>query len=198
LPGLLAANLGQYLIEYRPAERWDAAFPRSAVFVHRFEDNHSYVMPGTQGNYDLAAGDVFEQGAKNSYSTDWNMVEVISIDDPSLTATLRLHHQDRVPFPLIELVGRLVGGVAVDGGGGIIIDGRYHPVPPRGPEHDILVQLVNYLGVQGIGDAGLRSQAQQAALSSIAGIVAARGDQLRPLRSPAPPAQLGEGTVQGR
>jgi hypothetical protein len=187
LSGLLAANLGQYLIEYRPAQHWDAAFPRSAVFVHRFEDNHSYVMPGTQGNADLVAGDVFEHGTQNSYFTDWNKVEVISIDDSTLTATIRVHHQDRVPFPLIELIGRLVGGVAVDGGGGIIIGGKYHPVPPRGPEIEILTQLASYISAQDITDIRIRNQAQLAAMSSIERIMATRAEQLEPLRTPAPP-----------
>jgi hypothetical protein len=37
LPGQLAADLcGDYLVEYRKKERWDASINRSAVFVHRF------------------------------------------------------------------------------------------------------------------------------------------------------------------
>jgi hypothetical protein len=197
LTGLLAANLGEYLVEYRPAQRWDAAFPRSAVFVHRFEDNHSYVMAGTNGNHDLVSGDTFEHGYKNSYTTDWNRAEVLAIDDTTLTATIDLQHTSRVPFPLIELVGRLVGGVAVDGGGGIIVGGQYHPIPPRGPAFEILTQLAAYLGVEGLTDVATRNQAQRTALSTIGKITTTRADQLQPVRTPAPPMRANEpGTEQ--
>jgi hypothetical protein len=112
------------------------------VFVHRFEDNHSYVMPGTAGNYDLQAGDSFKSGSLAAYSPG-SRVDVISIDDNTLSAVLRLSHRpaavaSRLPSALSSLLGQLVGGVAVDGGGGVIIGGVYHPIPPRGPESEIL------------------------------------------------------------
>ena len=62
LPGYLAAEIGQYLVEFRVRERWDAAIPRAAVLVHRFEANHSYLMPAVSGSEDLVKGDRFESG----------------------------------------------------------------------------------------------------------------------------------------
>ena len=47
--GYLAAEVGPYLVELRVRERWDAAIPRAAVLVHRFADNHSYLMPASSG-----------------------------------------------------------------------------------------------------------------------------------------------------
>ena len=145
LPGHLAAGIGPYLIEYRAKERWDADFPRSAVFVHRFEDNHPYVMPGTSGGFDLVVGDAFQKGSLVDPYVTYQRVEVISIDDAVHTATLRIHQRPRAPRPIWELVGELFGGVAVDGGGGIFIGGKFHPIPPRGPESVILQQLAAYL-----------------------------------------------------
>jgi hypothetical protein len=187
LPGLLAAELGPYLIEYRPAERWDAAFPRSAVFVHRFEDNHSYVMAGTGANYDLAAGDVFEVGSQDFIYGAWDRVEVVSIDDNELVATLGLTHRSRSPLPFWELVALIVGGVAVDGGGGAIYGGKFHPIPPRGPEIEILQQLVAYLGAAEIGDVALRAQVRQAAFAAIARTAEKQSARLDPIRSPIRP-----------
>jgi hypothetical protein len=186
LAGFLAADLANFLVEYRAKDRWDAAFPRSAVFVHRFEDNHSYVMPGTGGNYDLAAGDVFEIGNAASPFSTYSRVEVLSIDDSSQTATIRLHQKARVPFPFEELVARIIGGVASDGPGGAFIGGQFHPIPPRGPESVILQQLVNYMAVRGIQDVSVRAKAQGAALAAMSKAITARMSQLEPLRSPAP------------
>jgi hypothetical protein len=185
LPGNLAADLAGYLIEYRPRGGWDAAFPRSAVFIHRFEDNHSYVMPATDGSFDLVAGSVFEDGIAADPFSPFSRAEVVSIDDRRSTATIKLTHRPRLPFPIEGLIGRLVGGVAVDGGGGIIIGGQFHPIPPRGPETVILQELVSYIEAQNITDVALRAKVQGAALQVISRTVSARTQQLDPLRSPA-------------
>src|SRR5207249_4568088 len=59
LPGYLAARLGEYLVEFRSKESWDAAIPRPAVLIHRFEDNHSYIMSANNGDQDLVVGSIF-------------------------------------------------------------------------------------------------------------------------------------------
>ena len=47
--------------------------------------------------------------------------------------------------PNYEIVGHVFGAVTVDGGGGIIVNGKFHPVPPRGPEYQLLSALSNAL-----------------------------------------------------
>jgi hypothetical protein len=186
LPGFLAAGLGPYLIEYRPAQGWDAAFPRSAVFVHTFADNHSYIQPAAAGNYDLQAGDVFEWGVESFIYGSWTRVEVVAIDDASLTASLRLSYRPTSRLPWNEIVGQIIGGVSVDGGGGIIVGGVFHPIPPWGPENEIITQLASYISAAEISDVGLRAQVRQSALNLIGEVVSARSAQLNPIRSPAP------------
>ncbi len=44
LSGLLGAELREFLVEFRTKEGWDAAIPRSCILVHRFANNHSYLM----------------------------------------------------------------------------------------------------------------------------------------------------------
>ena len=39
------------------------------------------------------------------------------------------------------IVGQLIGGVAVDGGGWVIVGGYPHPIPPLGPVTEILQLL---------------------------------------------------------
>ena len=175
LPGHLALNLDQYLIEYRPAQLWDAGFPRSAVFVHRFEDNHSYVMAGTAGNYDLQPGDSFQTGSEQFTYYPWAKVEVIGIDDNDLTATLSVTYRPNIIFR-----------PPIFGGGGIIIGGVFHPISSREPENQIVSQLANYINAANITDVGLRNQARQAALEAIGKVVSIKSGQLNPIRSPAP------------
>jgi hypothetical protein len=71
MPGFLAAEVpgtpGGFLVEFRMNEAWDAGFPRSAVLVHRFEDNHSYRMIGIGGHSDL----VTSTGDPHSHSRAW-------------------------------------------------------------------------------------------------------------------------------
>jgi hypothetical protein len=84
----------RYLVELRLKQAWDEGIPRSAILVHRFEGNigqflgtHSYIMHGTKGQLDLAAGDVFisHDGVKQ-----YSRVEVINIDDAHNRAIVRL------------------------------------------------------------------------------------------------------------
>jgi hypothetical protein len=110
LPGLLAAEIpGGYLIEFRVREGWDGAIPRPAVFVHRFEGDHSYLMRGNSGVSDLVAGDSFGDAdpvddLRSVFST-FERVDVQSIDPAAPEATLRLRYH-RPPH--------LVAGPAVD------------------------------------------------------------------------------------
>jgi hypothetical protein len=63
LPGFLVARIGGYYwVEFRVNEGWDAAIPKPAVLVHRFDDqaNRSYIMKGTNGQQDLVGGDTFQ------------------------------------------------------------------------------------------------------------------------------------------
>jgi hypothetical protein len=89
LPGLLAARAGIYLVEFRVKEGWDAGIPQPTVLVHRFADNHSYIMSGIDGREDLVAGSVFQVGDPNG-NLPWTKVEVLSMDPDGSTATLRL------------------------------------------------------------------------------------------------------------
>ena len=61
-------------------------------------------------------------------------------------------------------VGIIVGGVAVDGGGGIIVGGHYHPVPPWSP---FLAAIAVYQAAAGLPH-DARARVQTEALRSIA------------------------------
>jgi hypothetical protein len=97
LNGWLAAQLppldngrGRFLVEFRLKEEWDAAIPRSAVLVHRFDGNQSYILSGTNGNVDLVAGDSCAPWVDGN---TFPVVQVVSIDEANRTATVRLLYE---------------------------------------------------------------------------------------------------------
>jgi len=101
LPGLLAAELpGGYLIEFRAPDGWDAGIPRAAVLVHRFEGGHSYLMAGNSGSHDLIAGDSFGDddpgGLPPITFSEFDRLDVVSIDPAGQTATIRLRHHSPI------------------------------------------------------------------------------------------------------
>jgi hypothetical protein len=193
LAGFLAAELGGFLVEFRVKERWDAAIPQACVLVHSLSDNHSYVVQGTSGNYDLAAGDSFQQGFESFPYAVYARLDVVSIDETARTATVRLVFRPAQPLPHFEIVGRIFGGVAVDGGGFIIVGGRVIPVPPRGPAMEILKQLETYISVREAEDLSAQMAVQRAALTGIARQAVGELRALQPLRTPAPRQLTGDG-----
>jgi hypothetical protein len=169
LPGLLAAEIGPYLVEFRVPERWDAAIPRACVLVHRFQDNHSYLMPAASGSQDIVEGDKFEVGNPALPFADYYAAEVVQIDERNHTATVRLRGQRGHSPHLPDLVGQLLGGVTVDGGGILILGGKIIRIPPRGPAFALVEQVVRYLEVSALTGAGtaIRVAAQREALTAI-------------------------------
>lgn len=184
LRGLLAIQLGEYLIEFRAKERWDLGLPAPCVLVHRFENNHSYIMADTAGGIQMGVGDVFERGAPTSFLGGHLRAEVLTIDAANLTAAVKV--TQRPFFRVPPLVGALFGGVAQDGGGGILVGGKFRPVPPREPEIQLLRQLAVYLAAAEIDNVSVRAQGQRAALAEMSRIIASADAQLQPIRSPAP------------
>jgi hypothetical protein len=184
LPGLLAAQVGPYLVEFRVREGWDAAIPRAAVFVHTLRDNQSYVHPGTSGNFDLVSGDRFEAGISAVPWSPYTTVEVTGIDSRNRTATLQVSHRPAEPQPRFDLGGQVFGGVAVDGGGFIVIGGKVVPVPPWDPTIRVLEQLVAYRAVEGVRNSAARDSLRQAALEEIAQHVEAQLEELNHLETP--------------
>jgi hypothetical protein len=170
MPGFLAAEVpgtpGGFLVEFRMNEAWDAGFPRSAVLVHRFEDNHSYRMIGIGGHSDLVTGDVFESGSEFPLFP-LTRVEVTEINEMRHYAKVRLSHRPAIRIPIPGLGGEVFGGIPVDGDGFIVIGGHVVPVPPRSPITRILEQVSAYQVADQIADPMVRQSAKQGAITAM-------------------------------
>jgi len=189
LPGLLAARLGQYLVEFRDKERWDAAIPRPAVLVHRFEDNHSYIMSANNGDQDLVVGSVFgtaDTGKSNlSIFTGATKIEVLEINASEQFAKIRLLHYP--PYEPPSLNGILFGGADKGGDGKVFVPGRgFVPIPPHSPFVHVLEQIAAYESSELIASVHLRNAVRREALTAIASLVENQMQRLQTFRQPAP------------
>jgi hypothetical protein len=115
LPGYLALEIDDYIIEFRDVRGWDVAMPWPAVFVHTFDDNHSYLEQNKDGKEQLLVGDSWELGSEGMTDLPYTRVFIEAIDTTNRTATLTLTHRGGRSFP--QYVGGSRGIPWVDGGG---------------------------------------------------------------------------------
>ena len=165
LPGFLAARLGEYFVEFRNKESWDAAIPRPAVLIHRFEDNHSYLMSGTGGEEDLVKGSVFEPDPLLA-ALETVKIEVIEISPAEEFAEIRLVHNLGRDFSAGP--GILFGGVSRGGDGFVIVGKTIVRIPPRSPLFKIIEQITAYEASDSIASVQIRNEVRRQTLSTIA------------------------------
>ncbi|HKG61528.1 MAG TPA: hypothetical protein VKB05_17340 [Pyrinomonadaceae bacterium] len=187
LPGYLAARLGDYIVEFRKQDRWDAAIPRSAVLVHRFEDNHSYLMPATNGQQDLVANNTFGDNPGNTpfdIFASVTRLTVDEIDDTNQVATIHLEH--RAPQVTAVGPGILFGGVAAGGDGFVIIGGKIIRIPPRSPLFRVLEQIALHEAAPVLSSALIGEELRREVFSSIAAIAEQQLQAVQMFSQPAP------------
>jgi hypothetical protein len=192
LPGFLAARLGKYLVEFRSKEGWDANITRPAVLIHRFEDNHSYIMSANNGDQDLVVGSVFgtadTRNSNLSIFTGTTKIEVEEINASEQFAKIRLVHYPAFEEP--SLGGILFGGADKGGHGIIFVPGRgFVPIPPHSPFVNILRQIAAYESGELIDSVHLRNTVRRETLSAIASLVENQMQTLQAFRQPAPSLQ---------
>lgn len=186
--GYLAAQLGQYLVELRVPEQWDSSIGDACVLVHRFEDNHSYLMPAKDGSQSLTTGDVFESGSPEFTYSDYQRVEVISIDAHNHSAQIRLVMRSARQVP--QTVGTIFGAVDVDSGGYLILpSGKVVKIPPRGPVTEMVTLVARLAESEITGDVALALASRKAILSSIIDSAARLSDETELISSPPPQAR---------
>lgn len=187
-PGNLAAQVpgaaGGFLLEFRVPEDWDAAFPRAAIFVHRLSDGHSYRMIGSSGSSDLVVGDKFTSGSESFRFSSFTSVHVDEINENEHFAKLTLSYRPAEILISPSVVGEIFGGVAVGGGGVIVVNGRPHPIEPSGPLNEVLAQVAAHGAAEQISDPLVQIAAKKDALARIAGVASKALKDLTHLETP--------------
>jgi hypothetical protein len=182
LPGYLAARVGAFLVEYRAREFWDSREQFPVVLVHRFENNHSYVMYATDGRKGLYTGSVFQ--ANTAYFRHW--VEVVQIDEQNKTAYVRLKFTSLIRPHSTFGVGQLDRDGATDGGY-VLLGGNIVPVPSRSPAMALLEQAAALHAPETLENKALGQQVREFVRAK--NPQANEADRRGPFRQPARKAQ---------
>jgi len=194
LPGYLAARVGPYLVEFRAKSRWDAGFARHAIFIHRSEDNRSYLMEGRyttptrSGAIEaLVSGSTFHrQESSSGYIRQDLLVEVRRIDPAGASATVRMSRTIHVSPRRDTIVGRFLGGQAGDDGGLLLIGDRLVRVPPRSPAFRVLETMRRIEETRGMSTPALRDQLRRSLWESVRTEADAALEGLTKYRVPTP------------
>lgn len=185
LPGYLAARLGDYYVEFRMDEDWDAGFGAPCVLVHTFDDGRSYLCPDDTGRFVWGVGSRIATPPELSVLGSGMTIAVTAIDPAARTATLVLGvSEPRIPRPvdpwgpfrtpwIVWLERALAGGV--------------RPDELRGPGEAILQQLAVMHGAGPTVSPELRQALRREALETIAGLAASELERMKIPGGVAPP-----------
>ena len=188
LPGFLCARVNDFFIEFRMNEGWDAGFPQPLVLVHDYFDGHSYLQLADDGNDSMTAGDTLSQGDVTDQPRPFHggglQITVTGIDPTQRTATIRVRQWRDQRLRLGP--GRLIGAVANDGGGWLILNGKIVKVPPRSPLVGIMEQMLQVQQAEGLTHTEARGLAQQRAYQAIAEMAGTASARALSLREPTP------------
>jgi hypothetical protein len=195
LPGYLAARIGDLLVEFRVKSGWDAGIDRAVVLIHQADkfNMRSVLFLANNGRPAMVAGSVYGSvGPRNGIIALLKRqlgVEVLSIDSKGETAHLRLVYRPAIQLPRLE-PGRLFGGVAVGGGGIVIIGRKIVRIPPRSPLLRLMDQASVYENSEAIPYPSLRTAVRQRSLQAMVSVAQQELSQIQQFSSPAPEEEL--------
>lgn len=141
-PGYLAARAGGYYVEFRTDDGWDAGLTRPCVLIHELSGPNAVVIAQDKANYvnEWQPGQMLGPTDLALAIAGGTRISILSFDVPGRKARIRVQHQMAKPI-VAGPMADVHGGVAVDGGGFIIVGGKVIKVPPRSPVIGMLSRL---------------------------------------------------------
>jgi hypothetical protein len=145
IPGYLAARVGGVYVEFRTQELWDAAIPRPGVLLHVMVDPNAVVIASDKQNYvnDWQPTQIYGPSDIEMAIRGGIQIRVKSFDLQAKKARISL--RVAATRPIVVGPGQILGGVASDGGGWLIINGRVIPIPPRSPVMTLAEAMANFV-----------------------------------------------------
>ena len=142
-PGYLMADLGGYTVEFRMQEDWDSNIPRAAILIHQIKEGTPYLIASDleRDIQDWQPGQTWNSNSYPWFFGSNHSVAIESFDLENYTARITVGYTPGRRLIDDSIFGQVFGGVAVDGGGFIIVGGKIIKVPPRGPILEILEVL---------------------------------------------------------
>jgi hypothetical protein len=191
LPGYLAARIGEFLVEFRVKSGWDAGIDRAIVLIHSADtlNMESVLHPANNGWRFLGTGSEF--GSVQSVGSLRELlkgrlgVKVLEIDEEGQSARLQLVYRPAVKIPQLA-PGRVLSGIATDGGGIVIVGRRIVRIPPRSPLMQLVDQATIYEASSAIPDPSLRQAVRRRSLLVMRSVTQQELARNQETSSPAP------------
>ncbi|WP_426286004.1 hypothetical protein [Luteibacter sp. E-22] len=186
LNGFLAIKMGDYYIEFRMNDRWDAAIPNPCVLVHRLEGGVSYLQRDNTGNAAMTAGSWFGTPPELSILGAGIRIQVRSIDAGNQIARIGLTRaKPQIPRVWPKEgpyrnpgVAWLEGAVTVNFGDSVLT------IPKDSPFHELIALLALHEGSKAVSSARLQHSVRTEALSSMVDVIQRQLDKARAPRVP--------------
>ncbi|WP_307000019.1 hypothetical protein [Arthrobacter sp. V1I7] len=175
LPGFLCAKVGNLFVEFRMNEGWDAGLADPVVLIHDYFNGNSYLHPADSGQQGLLAGDVYSEGDVSNRPARLHgagaRITVAAIDAAARTA--RLTVEKWADQRVMAGPGSIFGGVANDGGGWVVVNGKVTIVPPRSPLLRVLEHVSQAQASEAVSHGVARNLIQQQVYTAIAEVATA-------------------------
>lgn len=144
--GYVCLRVGEWYIEHRTPIGWDAGLTRSCVLIHSITATANATVHASNVksyNNEWQTGQTFGPDDLAMQLTGGTQVTIVSFNDVMQTARLRIRTSTARTVRVPEMgPGRVFGGVAVDGGGFIILpNGQVIRIPPWNPVMNILQHI---------------------------------------------------------
>jgi hypothetical protein len=133
IPGYMAAYVGGIYVEFRTQENWDQGIPQPGVLLHRMVDPNAVVLASDRQNYvnDWQPGQMYGASDVEMAIQGGIQIRIKSFDLYGKRARISLRVAASRPY--VVGPGQIFGGVASDGGGFLILNGKIVRIPPHSP-----------------------------------------------------------------
>jgi hypothetical protein len=145
IPGYLAAHVGSVYVEFRTQENWDEEIPRPGVLLHHMVDPNAVVIASEKQNYinDWQPGQMYGPSELEMAVRGGTQIRIDSFDLSAKKARIRVRVAASRPIEVGP--GQVFGGVAVDGGGLLILNGKVVRIPPNSPVMTLAEEMANLI-----------------------------------------------------
>ncbi len=144
-PGYLAAKVGGVYAEFRTKENWDESIPRPSVLIHQMVDPNAVVIASDNHNYinDWQPGQMYGVSDLEMAIHGGIQIRIKSFDLQANKARIAVRVGASRPY--VVGPGLVFGGVASDGGGWLILNGKIVRIPPRSPVMMLAEEMANLI-----------------------------------------------------
>jgi len=148
IPGYLAAYVGGVYVEFRTQDNWDQRIPQPGVLLHRLVDPNAVILASDLKNYidDWQPGQMYGASDIEMAIQGGIQIRIKSFDLNGKRARISLRVAASRPY--VVGPGQIFGGVASDGGGWLILNGKIVRIPPNSPVMSLAEEMATLISAE--------------------------------------------------